>query len=118
MSSRTTDARRSRAAVAAGRISRRQAEALWTEYVSRQVLFAEVLMSLGHLDAAALSAALLRHERSSMSLGEYMVGQGMISPEVLQEALDLQVQLQGTMRALLEREYRRSARVPALEAVV
>jgi hypothetical protein len=45
-----------------------------------------------------------------------MVGQGMISPEVLQEALDLQEQLQGTMRALLEREYRRSASVPALQA--
>ena len=70
---------------------RGQAEALWQEYVSRQVLFAEVLMSLGHLDAAALSAVLLRHERSSMSLGEYMVGQGMISPAVLHEALDLQV---------------------------
>jgi adsorption protein B len=105
-------------AVAAGRISRPQADALWTEYVSRQVLFAEVLMSLGHLGAAALSAALLRHERSSMSLGEYMVGQGMISTEVLQEALDLQVQLQGTMRTLLERQYRRSARVPAPQVVV
>jgi adsorption protein B len=103
-------------AVEAGRISRPRAEELWTEYVSRQVLFAEVLMSLGHLDAAALSAALLRHERSSLSLGQYMVGQGMISPEVLQEALDLQEQLQGTMRALLEREYRRSASVPTLQA--
>ena len=55
---------------------RTRAEALWQEYVSRQVLFAEVLMSLGHLDAAALSAVLLRHERSSLSLGEYMVGPG------------------------------------------
>ena len=93
-----------------------RAEGLWEEYVSRQVLFAEVLMSLGHLDAAALSAALLRHERSSLSLGQYMVGQEMISKEVLQEALDLQEQLQGTMRALLEREYRRSAGVPVLQA--
>ena len=104
--------------VASGRISRGRADTLWKEYVSRQVLFAEVLMSLGHLDAAALSAALLRHERSSLSLGEYMVGQGMISPEVLQEALDLQVQLQGSMDDLLEREYRTSGHVTALEAAV
>ena len=64
----------------------------------------------------ALSAALLRHERSSLSLGQYMVGQGMISAEVLQEALDLQERLQGTMQALLEREYRRSGHVPMLQA--
>jgi adsorption protein B len=104
------------AAVASGRISRHRAEGLWQEFVSRQVLFAEVLMSLGHLDAAALSAALLRHERSSVSLGQYMVDQDMISRDVLQEALDLQVQLQGTMDDLLDREYRTSGRVTTLEA--
>ena len=43
-------------------------------------------MSLGHLDGAALSAVLLRHERSSLSLGEYMVGQGIISPAVLRRS--------------------------------
>jgi adsorption protein B len=104
------------AAVASGRISRHRADGLWQEFVSRQVLFAEVLMSLGHLDAAALSAALLRHERSSVSLGQYMVDQDMISREVLQEALDLQVQLQGTMDDLLDREYRTSGRLATLEA--
>ena len=93
-----------RRAVAAGQLRPAKAEELWQEYVSRQVLFAEVLMSLGHLDAAALSAVLLRHERSSLSLGEYMVGQGMISAAVLQEALELQKTLQGSMHALLERE--------------
>jgi adsorption protein B len=102
----------------AGRLAPEEAEALWQEYVSRQVLFAEVLMSLGHLDAAALGAALLRHERSSLSLGEYMVGQGMISPAVLQEALDLQKTLQGSMRSLLEREGAGPARDEALEAIV
>lgn len=109
---RFADGRRElEAAVAAGRISGGRAGSLWNEHVSRQVLFADILMSLGHLDAAALSAALLRHVRSASSLGEYMVAQRMISPEVLQEALDLQKQFQGTMHALLEREYRISGAV-------
>lgn len=105
-------------AVASGRITRQRADALWNEYVSRQVLFADILMSLGHLDGAALSAALLRHARTSSQLGAYLVAQGMISAESLQEALDLQVQFQGTMQALLEREYRTLGAVPGLEATV
>jgi adsorption protein B len=67
------------------------------------VLFAEVLMSLGHMDAAALNAILLRHERSSLSLGQFMVGQGMISAAVLEEALDLQKTLQGSVLSLWKR---------------
>jgi adsorption protein B len=90
-------------AIVAGRVSADRAEIVWQEYVSRQVLFAEVLMSLGHLDAAALSAALLRHERSPLSLGQYMVDQGLIDSAILDEALDLQQTLQGSMHTLLER---------------
>jgi len=103
-------------AVASGALSRGRADAVWEEFVSRQVLFAEVLMSLGHLDAAALSAALLRHERSSLSLGQYMVDQGMVSPAVLQEALDLQVQYQGTIHDLIARESRTPGHLGLLEA--
>jgi adsorption protein B len=106
------------AAVSAGRVSRARAEAIWDEFVSRQVLFAEILMSLGHLDAAALNAALLRHERSALSLGEYLVGQEMISADVLREALDLQVQFQGSIHALLEREGASRPAVTGLEAAV
>jgi len=91
-------------AVAAGLVPASRADALWQVYVSRQVLFAEVLMSLGHLDRAALSAVLLRQERGSTSLGEYMVGAGMISEAAVNEALALQKTLQGSMYALLERE--------------
>ena len=91
------------AAVSAGRVTAAQAEGLWTDYVSRQVLFAEVLMSLGHLDAAALHAVLLRHERSALSLGEYLVEQRVISPAVLHEALELQAKLQCSMQSLLGR---------------
>jgi adsorption protein B len=91
------------AAVEAGRLSAVEADALWREYVSRQVLFAEILLSLGHLDAAALSAVLLRHERLSVSLGEYLVEQGLIDSSLLDEALELQKTLQGSMESILER---------------
>src|SRR5206468_6534935 len=65
---RTDDARQAlNEAVAAGQLTPGGAEVLWQDYVSRQVLFAEVVMSLGHLDAAALSAVLLRHEGTSVS---------------------------------------------------
>ena len=91
-------------AVVDGRLSPSKAEPLWQEYVSRQVLFAEVLMSLGHLDRAALGAVLLRHEYGAVTLGEFMVEQGIVSEAVLREALHLQKSLQGSMAALLERE--------------
>jgi bacteriophage N4 adsorption protein B len=91
-------------AVAAGALSPGTADAVWQEYVSRQVLFAEVLMSLGHLDRAALTAVLLRHERASCSLGEYMVSLGIISAAAVEEALALQKTLQGSIDALLKRE--------------
>ncbi len=90
-------------AVGEGRLTETQADALWQEYVSRQVLFAEILMSLGHLDAAALKALLLRHEGTSMSLGQYLVQQGVIDSAVLDEALERQQTLQGSMETLLER---------------
>jgi adsorption protein B len=91
------------AAVSAGQVPASRAEELWTQYVSRQLLFAEVLMSLGHLDAAALHAVLLRHERSPLSLGTYLVEQRVISSAVLHEALDLQTRLQCSMGSMLER---------------
>jgi len=98
----TEDARQALDLAVAAGLPAATADALWQEYVSRQVLFAEVLMSLGHLDAAALNAVLLRHERSTLSLGEYMVGEGIVSAAVLEEALELQKTLQGSMLSLLE----------------
>jgi len=92
------------AAVVAGLVRPDNAAALWQEYVSRQVLFAEVLMSLGHLDRAALTSVLLRHERGASSLGEYMVRIGIISAAAVDEALELQKTLQGSINSLLERE--------------
>jgi bacteriophage N4 adsorption protein B len=89
--------------VDAGRLPAATAEAMWQEYVARQVLFAEVLMSLGHLDAAALRSVLLRRGGTSGSLGEDLVALGVITPAILDEALELQKTLQGSLEAALHR---------------
>jgi hypothetical protein len=47
-----------------------------------------------------------------------MVDQGMVSPEVLQEALDLQVQYQGTIHDLLARESAPAGQAGLPEAAV
>ena len=91
------------AAVSEGSLSRSSADLLWNEYVSKQVLFADVLTSLGHLDVSALRSVLLRHERSRLGLGEFLVREGIISHAVLQEALALQSSLQTSMLELFQR---------------
>ncbi|WP_432720939.1 cyclic di-3',5'-guanylate-activated glycosyltransferase NrfB [Jeongeupia wiesaeckerbachi] len=89
-------------AVAAQLLPRAQAEQLWQSYVSRQVLVAEILMSLGHIGPAALNALLLRHERSDLTFGQFLVDEGVISDATLDEALRLQRELQPDMQALLQ----------------
>ena len=91
-------------AVSAGALSPGRAGELWAEYVSRQVLFAEILTTLGHLDQAALTSVLLRHERASCTLGDYLVGLGILSAAAVEEALELQETLQGSIDSLLEHE--------------
>jgi adsorption protein B len=88
-------------AISERRISVEDGARLWRHYVSRQILFGEILMSLGHLDPAALSSVLVRHERSSLSLGEYLVLHGIVTPAVLKESLALQHQVQGSIHGLL-----------------
>ncbi len=91
-------------AVAAGQLAAARADELWRHYVARQVLLAEILMSLGHIDGAALKSLLLRHERTHTSLGDFLVGEGVISPATLEEALALQKRLQPDMAELLAAE--------------
>lgn len=88
-------------AVAAGIVSAGQAPAIREHYVSRQVLLAEVLTVLGHLEPAALKSLLLRHEHSVGSLGDFLVAEGVITRETLTEALALQQTLQPSMEELL-----------------
>lgn len=88
-------------AVADGRLGADQAPAIWRRYVSRQVLLAEVLTSLGHLTTATLKSLLLRQERQPGGLGDFLVQQGVISRETLEQAAQVQRTLQPSMSMLL-----------------
>lgn len=88
-------------AISTGRLTATRAATLWTQYVSRQVLLAEILMSLGHIDGAALKALLLRHERSTRSLGDFLVEEGVVTRDTLEHALQLQRTLQPAMPDLI-----------------
>ncbi|MGL4270186.1 MAG: cyclic di-3',5'-guanylate-activated glycosyltransferase NrfB [Plesiomonas sp.] len=85
-----------------GWLSPEQGRALWQHFVSHQILFAEILTSLGHINAAAMKALLLRHERCEQPLGAFLVHEGVISAETLARALQLQDQLQVSMTQLLQ----------------
>lgn len=74
---------------------------IWEHYVSRQVLVGDVLMALGRIDPAALGALLLRHEKTTSSIGEFLVQQEIMTRAMLEEALNLQQQLQVSMTDLL-----------------
>jgi adsorption protein B len=89
--------------IATGCLTPAEAEPLWREYVSLQLLMGEVLQSLGRMDAPALSAVLLRQERSGSSLGRFLLKEGVIGKAALDEVLQLQQQHQGSMLTLLER---------------
>jgi bacteriophage N4 adsorption protein B len=89
-------------AVAGGRLTTAHAGVIWERFVSRQVLFAEVLMSLGHLELSAFRAVLLRHAGQAARLGEYLVQQGVVTGAVLREGLEVQRELQGTIESLME----------------
>ncbi|MCJ7799861.1 MAG: glycosyl transferase family protein, partial [Polaromonas sp.] len=89
--------------VASRCLSAADAESIWQEFVSRQVLLGEVLQALGRVEAAALGAVLLRQERSGLSLGKFLVKEGLITRAVLDEVLQLQGQHQVSMCTLLQR---------------
>lgn len=86
-----------------------ESDAVWNEYVSLQLLLGEVLQALGRIDAAALGSVLLRHERSALSLGSFLVEEGVITQAVLDEGLQLQEQHQGSILTLL----RHAGKLPA-----
>jgi adsorption protein B len=88
-------------AAAAGMLSPQRAEALWHEYVSGQILFAEVLITESYLDDAVLKAVLLRHERSEMQFGEFLVQEGVVSQRVVDHALKQQKKLQPSLNRLM-----------------
>ena len=89
-------------AQAAGRVSAQQAAEIWRYFTSRQLLFAEVLLSLGRIDAASLSAVLIQHAQTSENLGSFLVSRNIVSTDTLEEALLLQKKIQPTMQSLID----------------
>lgn len=77
---------------------------IWEYYVSRQIMFGEILVSRGYLDAAAFKALLLQSERGHQGLGDFLVERNVISRETLDEVIKLQRALQPSMASLLEKE--------------
>jgi len=102
-------------AVEKGWLNAQQASELWQQFVPRQLLFAEVLTSLGHINNSAMSALLLRHERSNKPLGAFLVSEGVVTQETLDQVLKLQQTLQLSMPALLKSKGITDAQLAELE---
>lgn len=75
---------------------------LWEEYCQNQVLFAEILITLGHFQPSTLRSLLIQHEASPLKLGEFLVSKDVISMATLEEALRLQQQYQISLLELLK----------------
>lgn len=91
-------------AISNQRITPTQAEKIWEYFVSRQFMFAEILRSLGRIDAASLNALLLQQESTRENLGQFLVTNNIISEAALEEALKLQKQIQPSMAELIATE--------------
>ncbi len=85
-----------------GHVTSAKALSIWDEFVTRQLFLGDVLLSLGRIDSAGLSALLLRREGSRTPLGEYLVDQKVITKHVLDESLQCQQQLQISISTLLK----------------
>jgi adsorption protein B len=88
-------------AINSGKIESNQADEIWRFYVSRQLLLAEILQSLGHINEAALRALLLQHSITNLYLGDFLVDKNIISRETLEKALELQRKLQPDISQLI-----------------
>lgn len=89
------------AAIRMGQFREENRQAVWTYYVSRQLMLGEVLQTLGRIDTTAFSAVLLQHASSTISLGDYLVGHGIITAETLRHAIEIQKQIQPSIEAVI-----------------
>lgn len=88
-------------AVSAGNVNPDHANEIWDFYVARQVMLAEILVSLGHINEAALRALLLQHSVTNLYLGDFLVDKNVITRQTLDKALELQRYLQPDMNELI-----------------
>ncbi|WP_297199580.1 cyclic di-3',5'-guanylate-activated glycosyltransferase NrfB [uncultured Pluralibacter sp.] len=102
-------------AVDKGWLDAQRAEAIWQQFVPGQLLFAEVLTTLGHINHSAMSALLLRHERSDLPLGKFLVSEGVVSQQTLDTVLQRQQELQTSMTDLLVQAGLSESQIAALQ---
>ncbi|NIF31640.1 phage adsorption protein NrfB [Enterobacter sp. Cy-643] len=95
-------------------LSPEQAEAIWQEYVSGQILFAEVLITESHLDEAVLKAVLLRYERSEMQFGDFLVQEQVVDQHAVDHALEQQKILQPSLSGLMHKAGLSSLQISSL----
>ena len=88
-------------AISAGKVNPDHAKEIWDFYVARQIMLSEILVSLGHINEAALRALLLQHSVTKLYLGDFLVDKNVISRETLDRALELQRKLQPDMNQLI-----------------
>ncbi|MDT8410333.1 MAG: glycosyl transferase family protein [Wenzhouxiangellaceae bacterium] len=96
-------------AVADNRLDARQAEALWHEYVHRQVLIGDILLGAHVIAPGTLHQALIGYEKTDLPLGRYLVENGYLAESAIEKGLEVQREFQPTMQALIEREMVESA---------
>lgn len=89
--------------VKAGYLTKSQASRVWEEYVAGQIFFAEVLLGEHQLNDAVLRAVLLRYEHSDMLFGEFLVQEGVVSQQAVDDALARQKKLQPSLKSLLQK---------------
>uniref|UniRef100_UPI00396CF417 carbohydrate porin n=1 Tax=Escherichia coli TaxID=562 RepID=UPI00396CF417 len=65
---------------------------------------------------SAINVLLLRHERSSLPLGKFLVTEGVISQETLDRVLTIQRELQVSMQSLLLKAGLNTEQVAQLES--
>ncbi|MEX2498903.1 MAG: glycosyl transferase family protein [Wenzhouxiangellaceae bacterium] len=90
------------AAVAAGRLNAHQAEALWHQYVHRQVLIGDILLGTHVIAPGTLHQALIGYEQSDLPLGQYLVEKGYLAETAVEKGLEVQREFQPTMQQLIE----------------
>jgi adsorption protein B len=97
------------ASVKAGKTSSDDAQVLWDVYVAKQVFLGDIMQSMGHIETSAMNALLNRREKNNLPLGEYLLGEKVLSWQVLDASVKLQQVLQTSMLELLNRVNPRSA---------
>ncbi|MRF64463.1 hypothetical protein GII48_13360, partial [Staphylococcus epidermidis] len=68
------------------------------------------------INRSAINVLLLRHERSSLPLGKFLVTEGVISQETLDRVLTIQRELQVSMQSLLLKAGLNTEKVAQLES--